>query len=311
MVVALMLPALAAAVPLAAPEAVESADSSPKRFFPLASVRSNTPAAHVVKPLRSDSAALQNGFMRIDRKQAHPIAINRGPLIVTPQSSTPAAATADGVNVLRGGHAADEGRDKSSAGADAALAQGPDSETATGEAGGPGVLGLFDDGAAAPLGSFHDVLSGKMPSQTASSLRFGWPLPATIAQKLTSAFGMRADPFTGKPEFHGGIDIAAEPGTPVLATAGGQVAQVGEAGNYGRYITLLHPDGSESHYGHLQSASVRVGQIVAFGQQIGAVGATGRTTGPHLDYRISRNGAKLDPLSVLSPPNASLRVAQR
>lgn len=292
--------AMAAPLPASAPGA------EPRRFFPLASVRNETPTVRVVRPLRSDSAALRNGFMRIDRKTTQPIALNRGPLIVTPQSGTPAAATAEGVTVLRGKAA---GAAAATAANATTVPSGPDSETALSDQ--PGVLGLFDDGAAAPLGSFRDVLSGKVPSPIASSVKFGWPLPGTIAQKLTSPFGMRADPFTGKPEFHGGIDIAADAGTPVLATAGGQVTQVGEDGRYGRYITLLHPDGSESHYGHLQAATVHNGQIVAFGQQIGALGASGRTTGPHLDYRISRAGAKLDPLKVLTPPGTALKVAAR
>ena len=72
---------------------------------------------------------------------------------------------------------------------------------------------------------------------------------------------------------------------------------------YGKYITLAHADGTLSRYGHLNSQNVREGQRVRGGQVIGSVGSTGRSTGPHLDYRVSRNNTKFDPLSILTLPS--------
>lgn len=147
-------------------------------------------------------------------------------------------------------------------------------------------------------------LFGETGSAQAQTGRFGrvahsWPLPADAAQKFTSAFGMRKDPFHGRDSFHGGIDLAAAVGTSVLATADGTVTKVENGSRYGKYVTVQHKDGSESSYGHLSAQSVRVGQHVRQGQKVGEVGATGRATGPHLDYRMKKNGELINPMAFL------------
>lgn len=127
-----------------------------------------------------------------------------------------------------------------------------------------------------------------------------WPVPSHIEQYVSSGYGMRRDPFHGRLAFHGGLDIAAAPGTPILVTADGIVKEVGRKGGYGNYVLVSHADGSESMYNHLQRAETRVGARVIQGQVIARLGSTGRSTGPHLDYRIKQGSHKIDPMIVLA-----------
>ncbi len=101
---------------------------------------------------------------------------------------------------------------------------------------------------------------------------------------------------------HLGVDYAAPSGTPVAAAADGVVSAAGWMGGYGRTVKIRHPNGYETLYGHLSRIDVRPGQRVAQGARVGAVGATGLATGPHLDYRMSRDGQFVDPLRLESPP---------
>ncbi len=101
---------------------------------------------------------------------------------------------------------------------------------------------------------------------------------------------------------HLGIDYAAPRGTPVLAASDGVVIAAGSSGGYGRTVRLRHANGYRTLYGHLSRISVRKGQRVSQGQKIGAVGSTGLSTGPHLDYRMSLNGKYVDPLRIQLPP---------
>jgi murein DD-endopeptidase MepM/ murein hydrolase activator NlpD len=102
-------------------------------------------------------------------------------------------------------------------------------------------------------------------------------------------------PWTGKPEFHSGIDLAAGSGTPVKATAGGTVRFAGAAEGYGNSVILDHGAGVESRYGHLQTVGVARGQRVERGQLIGLSGNTGRSTAPHLHYEVLVDGRPVDP----------------
>ena len=101
---------------------------------------------------------------------------------------------------------------------------------------------------------------------------------------------------------HLGVDYAAPLGTPVLAAADGVVSVAGWMGGYGRTVKIRHANGYETLYGHLSRTYVRPGQRVEQGARVGAVGATGIATGPHLDYRMSRDGQFVDPLRLVSPP---------
>lgn len=116
---------------------------------------------------------------------------------------------------------------------------------------------------------------------------------------LTSRFGYRKSPFTGKRQLHGGIDIAARPGTPVIAPARGRVKFVGRKGPLGKAVILDHGHGVRTLYGHNQDLMVKAGEEVERGQQIASVGSSGRSTGPHLHYVVQVEGKATDPLNYI------------
>jgi murein DD-endopeptidase MepM/ murein hydrolase activator NlpD len=110
---------------------------------------------------------------------------------------------------------------------------------------------------------------------------------------------------------HRGVDYAAPVGTPVSAAASGTVVLAGWLGDYGRAVRIRHANGYETLYGHLSRVDVRAGQRVQQGDRIGAVGATGLASGPHLDYRMTRDGHFVDPLRLDAPPAEPLPEAER
>ena len=117
---------------------------------------------------------------------------------------------------------------------------------------------------------------------------------------LTSFFGGRSDPMTGEPAYHSGIDISAEKGRPVYATADGVVQSTGYTGDYGNLIVLKHAFGLSTRYGHLSAYHVKTGDSVKRGDVIGYIGSTGRSTGSHLHYEILVNGQLMNPLQLLT-----------
>jgi len=122
-------------------------------------------------------------------------------------------------------------------------------------------------------------------------------IPMAGKTNLTSGFGPRLDPFTGRYGFHSGVDFAGAPGTPVLATAGGQVVFAGRDGSYGNMVLLDHGFGLRTRYAHLMIVAVAIGQRVLKGTAVGRLGSTGRSTGPHVHYEVlydnlARNPAK-------------------
>lgn len=117
--------------------------------------------------------------------------------------------------------------------------------------------------------------------------------------RFSSRFGVRVDPIDHTRKGHAGLDIAARTGTPVVAALGGTVERAGPAGTYGNLVVVRHPDGSETRYAHLSAISVKVGDQVAIGAPLGAVGTTGRSTGPHLHFEVRRNGRPVDPWPLL------------
>jgi len=122
-------------------------------------------------------------------------------------------------------------------------------------------------------------------------------LPLLIEARLTSTFGYRPNPFGGGAyEFHNGVDFVAPEGTPVYATATGTVSQMGWNPLFGLMVLIDHGNGLHTLYGHLSSSYVEKGQMVEQGRLIGAVGSTGRSTGPHLHYSVYRYGVAVDPL---------------
>ena len=117
--------------------------------------------------------------------------------------------------------------------------------------------------------------------------------------EFTSGFGIRSDPFLGRPAMHTGLDFRAQMGDPVRATANGKVVNSGWSGGYGRMVEIDHGNGLSTRYGHLSQIDVKVGDTVRIGQVIGEVGSTGRSTGPHLHYETRIDGEAVDPQKFL------------
>jgi len=121
-----------------------------------------------------------------------------------------------------------------------------------------------------------------------------------VRGRITSLYGPRKDPFTGKPEFHTGIDIGAPDGTEVHAARDGVVAETGRNEQLGNYVVVDHPGGYQTVYGHLSVIGVTMNQRVHAGGVLGAVGHTGRATGPHLHFEVKRKGSLTDPFPLLA-----------
>jgi len=124
---------------------------------------------------------------------------------------------------------------------------------------------------------------------------------------LSSRFGKRRDPFTGKQAFHRGIDFSVPVGTPVRVTADGTVVTVEKQRGFGRVVKVDHGNGIQSVYGHLQEASVKRGQKVSRGDVIALSGNSGRSTGPHLHYELRVAGRAVNPLSYILDTYAELQ----
>jgi murein DD-endopeptidase MepM/ murein hydrolase activator NlpD len=128
---------------------------------------------------------------------------------------------------------------------------------------------------------------------------FRYPLPKGT---VTSGFGSRVDPFTGRTiTFHTGIDIGAPYGTQVFAARSGKVESTGYSEVYGNYVLLSHDSGWETLYGHMSKIMVSAGGKVASGDTIGLVGSTGMSTGPHLHFETRRRGVATDPAPLILP----------
>ena len=116
---------------------------------------------------------------------------------------------------------------------------------------------------------------------------------------VSSGFGSRLDPFTGFEGPHEGIDLAAPPGTPILAAASGIVSYADEGGSYGMLVEITHGGGYVTRYAHNASILVQPGETVRRGDTIALLGSTGRSTAPHLHFEVLRDGYPVDPLQYL------------
>jgi len=123
----------------------------------------------------------------------------------------------------------------------------------------------------------------------------GWPAKGW----LSSYFGMRKSPITGRRVIHEGLDIAANTGTPIVATADGVVARVTYSPSYGKMVIIDHGYGYRTVFGHASRILVKAGQQVKRGDVVAKVGNTGRSTGPHLHYEVRLNGIPTDPRKTL------------
>ncbi|HEY4175572.1 MAG TPA: peptidoglycan DD-metalloendopeptidase family protein [Kofleriaceae bacterium] len=182
-----------------------------------------------------------------------------------------------------------------------AIAQSPTSEV-------PGTIrsigangsGMNDSG----IGSIPDPRI--VGPEIGNAPRFALP----VAGRASSGYGERVDPINHTSQIHPGFDLAAPTGTRVGAAAGGTVVHAGPAGTYGNLVTIRHEDGFETRYAHLSKVDVKAGDHVSPGQEVGEVGTTGHSTGPHLHFEIRKEGKALDPKPYL-PLNPSQIRATR
>jgi len=122
------------------------------------------------------------------------------------------------------------------------------------------------------------------------------PTIAPAVGLITDGFGRRKDPFTGRQAFHRGLDLSARRGTPIKAPADGIVVFAGRNGGLGRTVRISHDFGFTTVYGHLDEISVEAGDEVHRGQELGLMGNSGRSTGPHLHYEVHVEGKAVNPL---------------
>ncbi len=150
------------------------------------------------------------------------------------------------------------------------------------------------------LSVLEDVMLER--EQRAASSPTGWPVQGGW---VSSAFGMRADPFTGQTSYHDGVDIASSMGAPIKALSRGVVTYSGQKQGregYGLVVEINHGNGFATRYAHLRQVLVKVGERVEKGQAVALVGTSGRSTGPHLHFEVLRDGRTVNPRPFLRPP---------
>lgn len=147
-------------------------------------------------------------------------------------------------------------------------------------------------------GSSASGSSSSSGSQTtASASGFLWPIASS--HRVTSPFGWRTHPITGRQHLHGGIDIAAPNGTPIMASKAGVVVISQYGSSYGNYVVISHPDGTRTLYAHMSQRNVSAGDTVRQGQTVGLVGSTGSSTGNHLHFETwtgSSSSSRVNPM---------------
>ncbi|MGI9278943.1 MAG: M23 family metallopeptidase [Endozoicomonas sp.] len=139
-----------------------------------------------------------------------------------------------------------------------------------------------------------DILVSLVANRAISDDAFVAGLPVKKGW-LSSRFGQRTDPFTGKRAWHSGIDMAGKRGSDIIAVAAGVVTWSGDRFGYGLLVEINHGNGYVTRYAHSQASKVKVGDIVTRGQAIAEMGSSGRSTGPHVHFEVIRNGKHVDP----------------
>ena len=137
-----------------------------------------------------------------------------------------------------------------------------------------------------------DSTEAQALSQAAETLPFARPTPEP---EESSSYGVRVDPFTGRPAFHSGLDFPGGRMSPVAATGPGVVSFTGVRSGYGQTVEVDHGGGLKTRYGHLASIAVKPGERVVIGQRLGGMGSSGRSTGTHLHYEVWLNGRPMNP----------------
>jgi len=120
---------------------------------------------------------------------------------------------------------------------------------------------------------------------------------------LSSPYGMRTDPFTGRRSFHPGVDFAGKKGSDIMAVASGVVVWAGKRSGYGNLVEINHGNGYHTRYGHNSKVLVKVGQTVKKGQVIALMGSTGRSTGPHCHFEVRYHGHTVNPRKYIQASN--------
>jgi murein DD-endopeptidase MepM/ murein hydrolase activator NlpD len=133
--------------------------------------------------------------------------------------------------------------------------------------------------------------------------------PANV-EMMTSSFGIRRDPFTGQAAMHAGLDFRGPVGAPIYAAAKGTVSFVGQRSGYGNVVEVSHGNGLMTRYAHMSHTQARVGEAVEPGTVIGAIGSTGRSTGPHLHFEVRINGRAVNPIPFLESAPDVLKEAR-
>ena len=161
----------------------------------------------------------------------------------------------------------------------------------------------------APIGIDENAVGGAIPEGGFAEVVPAAPKLVALAHRgrsslsvlpVNSSFGYRRDPITGSSRMHTGVDLKASYGRTVGASLGGKVLYAGYRGGYGNLVIVDHGKGIATFYAHLSQIAVSVGQRVVTGQKIGAVGSTGRSTGPHLHYEVRAWGTPLDPSAQIT-----------
>ncbi|MFC4307052.1 peptidoglycan DD-metalloendopeptidase family protein [Cohnella boryungensis] len=129
-----------------------------------------------------------------------------------------------------------------------------------------------------------------------------WP---TDSRRITSAFGIRKDPFTRRATYHAGLDIGGNTGDPIYAAADGVVLEAGYSTSHGNNVMISHTSAVKTHYSHMSKITATVGSKVSKGDVIGELGSTGRSTGPHLHYEVILKGENVDPHPYLKATRRS------
>jgi len=153
------------------------------------------------------------------------------------------------------------------------------------------------------------MLDAALTRRSADQARLPTTMPVRDYPYLSSSYGWRRNPVTGRYAMHEGLDFSAPPGTPILAASGGIVTEAKYHNGYGNMVEIDHGDGMVSRYAHAHALLVAPGELVERGQPIARVGSTGRSTGPHLHFEVRMAGQPLDPKLFLGKPAVPATLA--
>ncbi len=171
-----------------------------------------------------------------------------------------------------------------------------DSSSATDQSRSPSQGGRVREAASIPSDSVPGAESQQQGDPASQIPDFRLPIQGPVS----SAFGLRKDPFSRQVRFHKGLDLAAPEGTPVHAALAGEVIFAGYENGYGNTVVVQHADGLQTRYAHLAAAQVKRGEFVRPEQELGEVGSTGHSTGAHLHFEVIRFGERVDPGMALA-----------